>query len=200
MKLTAVLLGVVFSASAQAALQVPAASCDAALAAAIQSDMTLSEPDFDQAEHTGFRALARKGCQAEAGVLALAYLGRNPGTSPNVWWHAAQLFAGAGRMEVADALATFALSGRETDATPFRWNDYVLASKAYFARDPDQFALYTAKIRQKVACQVGNAINLNMLEALQTSWDAGYDAAGAHAVDTLDARVQALMADCPPPG
>lgn len=199
MKTMATLLGAVFTASAQSATSAPAAACDVALAAAIQSDMTLSEQDFDQSEHHGFRALAREGCQAEAGLLSLAYLGRNPGASPNVWWHAAQMFARAGRLEVADALATFALSARETRQTPFRWNDYVLGSKAYFARDPATLALYVARLREKAVCHMGNAINLNMLEALQAAGSEGYEAAGARAADTLDARAQALTANCPSP-
>lgn len=55
----------------------------------------------------------------------------------------------------------------------------MLASKAYFTRDQDKLTLYMAKVRQKPACHAGNAIYLSMLEALQASWDAGYDAVGA---------------------
>lgn len=199
MKWMVILACAVFVASAHAASEAPAASCDAALAAAITRSVGLSEQEFDQSEHEGFRPLAEGGCQAEAGVLILAYLGRNPSASTNVWWHAAQMFARAGRLATADSLATFALSSRETDATAFRWNDYVLGSKAYFSRDRDKLALYVAKAQEKVACHAGNAMNLNMLEALQASWDESYEAAGARAIATLDERVRALMANCPPP-
>ncbi|MEK8032885.1 hypothetical protein AACH06_18855 [Ideonella sp. DXS29W] len=182
MKLVFTLLALGLAASAQA-------DCQADLARHRQADMSLSYEQFDQTEDRGFRALAKAGCYAEAEQLIVQYMQANPRGQQSLRWHAAQMAASAGHYAQAAAHAHRMLAeAKAADDSPLMWNDYVLASIAFFERDKAGLQRHRDVIARKGQGFWGNRMNLNLLDTMLEHFDLGYAEIGEKAAAAWDAK------------
>lgn len=158
------------------------ASCEAMLQRHLAADMALAEERFDQAENAGFRELAGAACYAEAERLVLAYLHAHGDRSNNLWWHAAQMAASAGRYAQAAEHARLALDAAPARDDPLMWNDYVQASIAFFERDRAGLLRHRDLIAGKGLAFWGNRMNLNLLDVMLQDFDRPYAEIGEKAM------------------
>ena len=157
------------------------ANCADLLERHVATDMALDEKRFDQGEATGFRVLAGAGCYAEAEQLILAYIRARGSRSTNVWWHAAQMAASAGRYGPAAQHARNALESAPPKDDPLLWNDYVLASIAFFERDRIALQRHRDVIARQGMSFWGHRMNVNMLDTMLENFDLPYEEIGAKA-------------------
>lgn len=176
MKIPVLLISLALSAAVKA-------DCTSLFAAHQSADMALPYEAFDQSEGKGFRALAEAGCPAQAERLILLYLGANGGNRNDgtLWWHAAQMAASAGNYEQASQHAKKSLG--ESDKGPLMWNDYVLASIAFFDRDKTRLQHHRDLIAAHGRDVWGNRLNLNLLDAMLEYFDLDYDTVAKKAME-----------------
>jgi hypothetical protein len=168
--------------AAALAAQQPAtgAECAALFAQHFPSDLALSYEAFDQTEGSGFRVLAARRCEREAADLIVEYLVANKATQRSLRWHVAQLRATHGDTPRAIAYARSVLAEHENfDASPLRWNDYVLATIAFLERDRDALVRHRDNVAAGAAAHAGNALNLKLLDRLIRHYGSSYAEATA---------------------
>ena len=167
------------------------ADCAALFVVHQQTDMVLSYELFDQSEASGFRVLAQAGSYAEAERLILQYVQENgkDGSNGALWWHAAQMSASAGNYAQAARHAKRSLSNRPANG-PLLWNEYVLASIAFFERDRPTLQRYRDVIAARGKDFWGNRMNLNLLDTMLEAFDLGYAEIGERAMQRWEARAE----------
>lgn len=155
--------------------------CAAMFQAHLKTDLTLGYEAFDQTEGQGFRALAESGCDREGADLIEAYAKANPSKQSSLVWHVAQLRASAGQTAEAIAAAKASVDPKEDLAkSPFHWNDYVLATIAFLERDKAALQRHRDRVAEARGADMGNEMNLKLLDALVRYFDASYDYATSH--------------------
>jgi hypothetical protein len=154
--------------------QTPAAAPDCAtmLEQAQRLARSQTYEQFDQAEDTGFRLLARAGCFIEAAALIEAYAAQRGGHAEILQWHAAQMLAKAGRYEAAVGKARLALL--KQDHASFRWNDYVLGTIAFLEHDKPALERHRDRVAAAAATHPENLANLRILDRLIERFDEPY--------------------------
>lgn len=172
------------------------ADCAGMFAAHRTADMTLPYARFDQTEGSGFRVLATAGCYLEAEQLIVLYVKVHDEDNDALWWHAAQMAASAGDYSLATRHAKRSIATpRPADADPLLWNEYVLASMAFFERDKPGLQRYRDFIASNDHDFWGNRLNVNLLDTMLENFDLGYAQIGEKAMKRWAARPQAK-----PPG
>jgi hypothetical protein len=178
--LFAIALAAALAGPAHAAASV---DCAALLAEHERTDLDLSYEKFDQTEDSGFRVLAKQGCNAQAERLILAYRERHAEHASPLWWHAAQQAASAGDYARASAEARHSLEASPPgDSDPLMWDDYVLASIAFFDRDKAGLQRHRDRIAATGLGFWGNRLNVNLLDTMLAEFDASYDTIGVDAM------------------
>lgn len=156
----------------------PAVDCSALHREHLASDLDLTYEAFDQTEGSGFRVLAAAGCPRQAADLIEAYIAHNDASESSLRWHVAQLRASSGDAPAAVRAARTTLVSAEDDAaSPFRWNDYVLATIAFLERDRVALQRHRDAVAAGAGAHAGNAMNLRLLDALLRHFELGYDEA-----------------------
>lgn len=156
----------------------PASDCDALYREHLASDLQLAYDAFDQTEGSGFRVLAAQGCSKQAGDLIEAYLAHTNSKESSLRWHLAQMRASSGDATAAVRHARSTLiSPSEDAASPFRWNDYVLATIAFLERDRAALQRHRDAVAAGADAFAGNAMNAKLLDALLRHFELGYDEA-----------------------
>lgn len=136
------------------------------------SDLTLSYKKFDQTMGSGFRVLAGAGCQKEAADLIEEYIDVNDAKQSSLRWHIAQLRAGHGDYAAAIEYAhTVLLEEEDFSERPLRWNDYVLASIAFWEKDKEALVTHRDRVEEGLEEHPGNELNLRLLDALIKHFD-----------------------------
>ncbi len=165
----------------QALVRPDARRCAAMYQAHLKTDLTLGYEAFDQTEGQGFRVLDEVGCSRQAADLIEAYLKTHSSKEPSLVWHVAQLRASAGQTAEAIVAAKTSIDPKEDLAkSPFRWNDYVLATIAFLERDKVALQHHRDRVAEGREADMGNAMNLKLLDALVKHFDASYDFATSH--------------------
>lgn len=107
--------------------------------------LALSEADFDQDMAGGWRALSMKaGCELAAADLLHDYRETHRKDATILFWHEAQLRAGAGQYPQAIALMAHARMPDSLDKAG--WNYYVDATVAFLQRDRAALAAAHAQL------------------------------------------------------
>ena len=169
---------------AAAGMPAKAVDCRYDRAAMLRLDLT----KFDQDMTGGWRALADRGCDAQAADLIRDWRTANPVEpqhASTLLWHEGQLRANAG--QTTAAIALFEQSRKPPERDVFGWNLYVDGSIAFLRRD--RSALDTARNRLVVLPKPEGLTvlgpdgkpstvrwprNLNVLDALQRCWGQPY--------------------------
>ena len=137
--------------------------------------MSLPYDSFDQTEGSGWRALERRGCTAEAAILIQRYLISRDSQSRILRWHLAQMYAFSGDASKAIQAATASLNPDEARQFPeFHWNDYVNATIAFLQRDRPSFDAAKEKLRKATKIDPINQPNLSILEKLEACFQKPY--------------------------
>ena len=127
----------------------------------------MSIKEFDQTMSQGFRKLANKGCEKQAADLIELYIEKNNSTDINQRWHVAQLRGLSGDNVKAAQSARLSLRKDEgTDKNRMRWNDYVLATLAFFEGRKEDLVAYRNKVAEGKDLHFGNKQNLILLDRL----------------------------------
>ncbi|UXI70248.1 hypothetical protein [Tahibacter amnicola] len=129
-----------------------ATSCAEQLEERAKSDLALPYKAFDQTPGNGWRALSDAGCYREAGELIRRYIALQKEPDRLLYWHQAQSLAfGGENAEAAKIGKAHGLRPADDVLTfGYRWNEFALATIAYWQADKAEFA------RQKV--QLASAI------------------------------------------
>lgn len=144
----------------------------------LESDLSLSYKAFDQTMGSGFRALAKEGCERHAADLIEAYIEANDAGQDSLRWHIAQLRANHGAYAEAIEYARTTLLDEDRAAeVPLRWNDYVLATIAFLEKDRQALIRHRDRVAEGVDDHPGNEMNLRLLDALIEHFDASYSEA-----------------------
>ncbi|HSI47604.1 MAG TPA: hypothetical protein VLA61_05015 [Ideonella sp.] len=152
-----------------------AETCEAQLQARLATDLALPFQAFDQTDGQGFRALSEAGCHKEAGDLIERYIAANGLVHPVLPWHLAQSRAQDGQYAEAIAAARQTLKPSEDfAANPMRWNDYALASIAFWQRDKAALIAHRDKVAEGAADFMPNQLNLRLLDNLIANFDLSY--------------------------
>lgn len=155
--------------------------CAAMYQAHLKTDLKFGYEAFDQTEGQGFRALDQIGCSRQAADLIEAYVKARGSKESSLVWHVAQLRASAGQTAQAIAAAKASINPKEDLAkSPFRWNDYVLATVAFLERDKAALQRHRDRVAEGREADMGNAMNLKLLDALVKHFDTSYDYATSH--------------------
>lgn len=159
-----------------------AQTCAESLDAHIKVDLALPFKEFDQAQGAGWRALADAGCYLEAAELIKRYIDVQREPDKMLFWHQAQSLAFGGKNKEAAKI------GKAHGMRPigdmkrlgYRWNDFVLATIAYWESDKVEFlrqkALLTSAIANEpdVPAITANQGLLEALGNLEHCFDAPY--------------------------
>ncbi len=140
----------------------------------VQTDMKLSQKDFDGNFNGGFRTLAHEGCELEAAILIDDYMKFNKTDDSMLHWHAAQLRAIAEDVDGAVKHAKLSLYDNPDPVRTGRWNDYVLATVAFLQRDRETLVYHRNKLAEVKDMFWGNALNLKLIDALIQNYDKSY--------------------------
>jgi hypothetical protein len=138
--------------------------------------LALPYQQFDQMPASGWRSLSDRHQYGDAARLIEAYLTHHAQLPEdqgiNLHFHAAQLFAFAG--DVPNAIAHLDQAQyRVEPPAPLRWNDYIVATKAFL--ENDRASLLGA--RERIASGPtldGKAVNLNVVDSLITHFGESY--------------------------
>lgn len=157
--------------------------------------LALPQQAFDQDMDGGWRALANRGCDAQAADLIRDWRTRHSIHDSILTWHEGQMRANIGQTDAAIALFDQSRKPADEDA-PFGWNHYVDGSIAFLRRDRP--ALERARAQLALLPQpdwfkpVGPdgqpqpviwPMNLHVLDGFLACWDQPY--AQAYGCGTL---------------
>lgn len=159
------------AALALAASTAQAADCEALLQQHLKTDLTLAFAAFDQDDAGGWRDLDNQQCPQQAAQLIQRYLEAQPDSPAVVRWHLAQAQGAAGNTAQARATALTTLRPEPGPFPPgFRWNDYVLATVAFWDQDLPSFKHHAAQVAARTAAdpvtRSMNAANAKILNKL----------------------------------
>jgi hypothetical protein len=154
--------------------------CEDGLSNGTKFDLELPFIQFDQTAGQGWRALSEKLCFAQAAELLRRYRNANPDSHIVLAWHQSQMEAAAGNVSSAVSLAKATLRPTELELkSGFHWNPYALGFVAFMERDKRVLERNVAKLREVVATEPKNALNLASLRRLLACFDLPYQAASA---------------------
>lgn len=156
-------------------LSVKAQNCQQLYQQHLKTDMTLSYQEFDQTMGEGFRSMAQFGCDKEVADLIEKYIEINDAKQNSLRWHIAQLRGQANDYTAAIKWSKSVLLEKE-DFTKraLRWNDYVLASIAFFEHNKKALVLHRNNVEKAKDEHFGNELNLKYLDSLIKYFDKSY--------------------------
>ena len=133
----------------------------------LKTDLDLSYKEFDQTMNSGMRTLGNAGCHKEAADLIEAYIQKNKATENSLRWHVAQQRAMADDYPMAILSAKeVLLENEDFSKQPLRWNDYVLATIAFWEGNKEVLIIHRNEVAKGKDVYFGNALNLKLLDVL----------------------------------
>jgi hypothetical protein len=143
-------------------------------------ELALSYEAFDQRPGSGWRKLSGEGKYLEAARLIDRYEKEKKGLAEwqrvNLRFHAAQMYAFAGKKDRAVARFKTALLRKEPAASPIRWNAYVRATIAFLEGDRKKLRECRGEIAKGPKVH-GAVPNLDVVDRLIEHFGEPYSAA-----------------------
>ncbi|MDG5489321.1 hypothetical protein NYR55_11915 [Sphingomonas sp. BGYR3] len=148
--------------------------------------LALPQQAFDQDMDGGWRALANRGCDAQAADLIRDWRTRHGAKDLILIWHEGQMRANIGQTDAAIALFDQSRKPADEDA-PFGWNHYVDGSIAFLRRNRPALERARAQLavlprpewykpvdREGRPQPVQWPMNLHVLDGFLACWDRPY--------------------------
>jgi len=146
----------------------------------LETDLNLSYKEFDQTQNSGMRKLGNLGCHKETADLIERYIQINNSKENSLWWHVAQQRAMANDYFQAILNAKkVLLDDEDFSKQPLRWNDYVLATIAFWEGDKEKLIFHRNEVSKAKDEYIGNKINLKLLDALIENFGKSYNYAAS---------------------
>ncbi len=157
-----------------------AVDCEQRYQKHLETDLDLSYKDFDQTMNSGMRVLGNAGCHKETADLMEAYIKTNQATENSLRWHVAQQRAMANDYPNAIVSAKKVLLEKEDfSKRALRWNDYVLASIAFWERNKAVLIVHRNIVAKARNEHFENQLNLKLLDVLIENFDKSYQQAAS---------------------
>ncbi len=152
-----------------------------------QLDELLVQPflKFDQDQSGGWRELQSKGCDLAAAMLIDSYIVDAPEelkliTIEDLYFHAGQLYAGAGLKKLAVRRFLRSLNLHEHGDEDLAWNAYVFSTIAFLQGDREELA-HQRRLLASAKPTRENKINLGVVDGLVKCFDKPYGEAYSNA-------------------
>ncbi|KKO48357.1 hypothetical protein VT06_11695 [Arsukibacterium sp. MJ3] len=154
------------------------ADCDSLLMNGLSNNLKLTYEEFDQTPGNGWRALEARKCYREAALLIDKYILSNNANQTSLKWHLLQMYAFSGESNKAlEIVSAVLLPDEQQSNSPFLWNDYVLATAGFLAKDLAKLKLHRDNVAKYGKGFKPNEMNLATLDRLIENFDQTYQIA-----------------------
>jgi hypothetical protein len=144
----------------------------------LSNNLKLTYEEFDQTPGNGWRALEARKCYREAALLIDKYILSNNANQTSLKWHLLQMYAFSGESNKAlEIVSAVMLPDEQQSNSPFLWNDYVLATAGFLAKDLAKLKLHRDNVAKYGKGFKPNEMNLATLDRLIENFDQTYQIA-----------------------